>query len=213
MINQINGVDTSNFLQSPVHLEFLSALLAPEDATYPWNLADQESEDYFNQLEQQFECDDLLGDELARRSQNFYHHLDELWSQASYSTKTDHDEQPSKSIKLSLHEAFAAVVPTNWLNAIAQKAEEIMTLERSASEKLVECVQSLLPSWEADDLMVLARPFAYSMRSNEQQNLAYIISNIENREWTALSEIEQAKVSLAIAHYTFKELSRFDNEA
>lgn len=212
MINQINGVNTSNVLQSPVQLELLEALLVPSDETYPWNPADQEAEAYFHQLEQQFECDDLLGEDLTRRSLDFFHHLDNLWSQIS-DCGTDHDEQPSKSIKVSLQNAFAAVVPSSWLDAIAQKATEIITLEKSASEKLVECVQSLLPSWETDDLLVLARPFAYSMRSNKQQNLALVMSNIGNRDWQDLSEIEQAKVSLAIAHYTFKELSGCDEES
>lgn len=211
MINKINGLDSCEILPSLFDLELLETLLEPEDETYPWNLADQESEAYFNQLEQQFECEDLLGEDLTRRSQDFYHHLDGIWSQV-YHSKTDRDEQPAKGIQAALHSAFAASVPTNWLNAIAQKASEIISLEQSASEKLVECVQALLPTWGIDDLLVLARPFAYSMRSNEQQSLASIISNLENREWTDLSEIEQAKISLAIAHYAFKELSMVRDE-
>ncbi|TAF06650.1 MAG: hypothetical protein EAZ77_11925 [Nostocales cyanobacterium] len=212
MINKINELDTCGFLPSTADLELLEALLQPEDATYPWNLADEESEAYFHQLEQQFECEDLLGENLNRRSQDFYHHLDEIWSQVSHS-KTDRDEQPPKSIQAALHSAFAASVPSSWLNTIAQKVSEMINLEQSASDKLVECVQSLLPNWAADDLLVLARPFAYSMRSNEPQNLAAIISNIEKREWTELSEIEQAKISLAIAHYAFKECSSLENES
>ncbi|MEA5578215.1 hypothetical protein [Anabaena sp. UHCC 0451] len=212
MINKINELDTCQLLPLIVDLELLEALLKPEDATYPWNLVDQESEAYFNELEQQFECEDLLAEDLTRRSQDFYHNLDEIWSQV-YHSKTDHDEQPSKSIKVAIHNAFAASVPANWLNAIAQKASEIISLEQSASEKLVECVQALLPNWGTDDLLVLARPFAYSMRSNEPQNLASIISNLENREWTDLSEIEQAKISLAIANYAFKELSSLKEES
>lgn len=213
MINKINGLDTCHFFPSNVDLDLLEALLKPEDATYPWNMADEESEAYFNQLEQQFECEDLLAENLSRRSQDFYHNLDGIWSQVSHS-KTDRDEQPPKSIQAFLNSAFAAAVPSSCLNTIAQKAAEIINnLEQSTSEKLVECVQALLPHWGTDDLLVLARPFAYSMRSNEQQNLAFIISNIENREWTALSEIEQAKISLAIAHYAFKEFSSVKEES
>lgn len=212
MINQINGINTDKSHESLVDLELLEALLQPEDETYPWNLIDPESEDYFEQLEQQFECDELLGEDLTQRSQDFYQHLDQIWSQVDCS-KTDRDEQPSKSIQVSLHENFASLIPANLLNAIAQKASELINLERSASEKLVECVQGLLPHWETDDLLVLARPFAYSMRSNQQQNLAVIMSNVKDKEWTGLSEIEQAKVSLAIAHYTLKELSSLNQES
>ncbi|WP_353929281.1 hypothetical protein WJM97_13235 [Okeanomitos corallinicola TIOX110] len=211
MINQRTGLNTCKLSQSSVDLDLLKALLQNEDETYPWNPADQESDAYFLELEQQFEWDDLLSEDINGRSHDFYHNLDAIWSQFSPS-KTDHDEQPSKSIQVSLHEAFAAVVPLNWLDTIAQRAAEIVNSERTASERLVECVQCLLPDWEADDLLVLARPYAYSMRSNEQQSLAGIINHIQNREWTGLSEIEQAKVSLAIAHYTFKELSSSEQE-
>jgi hypothetical protein len=210
MINKINGLHTCHFLQSsvdlPVDIELLETLLQPEDATYPWNPADQESEAYFNELEQQFEWQDLIEEDINTRTQDFYRHLDAIWSQVSYS-KTDHDEQPAKGLQALLYSAFAACVPCSLLDAIAQKASSIINLEQSASVKLVECVQGLLPNWETDDLLVLARPFAYSMRSSEQQHLSSVMSNIGNREWTSLSEIEQAKVSLAIADYAFKHIS------
>ncbi|AFZ56994.1 hypothetical protein H6G54_11765 [Anabaena cylindrica FACHB-243] len=206
MINKINGLHTCQDLKSSVDLELLEILLQPEDAAYPWNPDDQESEAYFNKLEQQLGWQDLVEEHLATQTQDFYHNLDAIWTQV-YHSKTDHDEQPAKSLQASLHSAFAACVPANWLNAIAQKAAAIISLEQSASEKLVECIQALLPTWDTDDLLVLARPFAYSMRSSEQQHLTSVISNIENREWSSLSEIEQAKVSLAIADYALKQLS------
>lgn len=211
MINKINGLNTCQFLPSTVDLDLLTTLLQPEDETYPWNPADQESETYFNQLEHLFEGDDLLAEDITRRSSDFYDHLDEIWSQVCHS-KTDHEEQPAKTIKTALHTAFAASVPLSWLNTIAEKASEIINLEESASEKLVQCVQTLLPNWGTDDLLVLARPFAYSMRSNEQQNCVSIISNIQNQEWASLSEIEQVKISLAIADYAFKEFSSLNKE-
>ncbi|GCL36714.1 hypothetical protein SR1949_18200 [Sphaerospermopsis reniformis] len=213
MINKIHELDTCQFLPSTVDLELLAALLQPEDETYPWDLADQESEPYFHQLEQQFEYDDLLGEDLTRRSQDFYQNLDKIWDQV-YHSKTDRDEQPSKCIKSALHSVFAPSIPLSWLNTIAQKASEIINnVEQSTSEKLVECVQTLLPNLLTEDLFVLARRFEPAMRSNDQQKLAVIISNIENRDWTGLSEIEQAKVSLAIADYAFKELSNLQDES
>ncbi|NET01743.1 MAG: hypothetical protein F6K61_14445 [Sphaerospermopsis sp. SIO1G1] len=208
MINQINGLNECQVSPSSVELDFLATLLEAEDQTYPWNPADQESDAYFLQLEEQFACDDLLEQELAGRSHDFYQNLDTIWTHLS--SNKDQDEKPSKSIKVSLNEVLGSVIPSNWLNTIAEKAAEIASTESSVSEKLVECVQCLLPHWEADDLLVLARPYAFSMRSNEQQNLVSIINNIEDREWTSLSEIEQAKVSLAIANYSFKQLSSLE---
>jgi hypothetical protein len=84
-------------------------------------------------------------------------------------------------------------------------------LEQSASEKLVACVQALLPSWEVDDLLVLARPFAYAMRSSEPHTLTSLIRDFEERDWANLSEIEQAKITLAIADYALQHLSKSDS--
>jgi hypothetical protein len=212
MINKINGLDTYNFLPPSMDLEMLEALLQPEDGTYPWNLVDEESEAYFNELEQQFGCEELLAEDLTRRSQDFYQNLDAIWSQV-YHSKTDHDEQPAKGLQASLHSAFAAFVPSNLLNTIAQKALEIIKLELSASEQLVECVQALLPNFGTEDLFVLVRHVEPAMRSYDQNKLAVIISNIENRGWTGLSEIEQAKAAFAIAQYAFKEISDSENES
>ncbi|MBH8552920.1 hypothetical protein I8751_11175 [Nostocaceae cyanobacterium CENA357] len=210
-----NKINTSDTLASQMELELLEVLLEPEDATYPWNPADDESEEYFRELEQQFVTRDLLDEELTTRSQNFYEQLDTLWSEVSTSSYYNCNTICASvdSLKETLHTAFVASVPQGWLNAIAQKATDIFASQQSMGEQLVQCVQAVMPTWEADDLFVLARPFAYSMRSSEPQNLKSIISNIENRDWTNLSEIEQAKISIAIAYYALKQLDSFQTEA
>ncbi|WP_341525692.1 hypothetical protein WKK05_24345 [Nostoc sp. UHCC 0302] len=216
MTNKINSSDTFNSLTSQVELELLEALLEPDDGTYPWNPADEESEAYFHDLEQQFGMQELLEDELTTRSQDFYSHLDTLWSRISNTVYyTDNTEQAIVlNLQETLHCNFANCVPQVWLNAIAQKAAEIFASRQSMGEQLVECVQSVLPTWGSDDLLVLARPFAYAMRSSEVQNVTSILNNADNREWTALSEVEQAKVSLAIAYYAFNQLNNsFESEA
>ncbi len=215
MTNKINSSDASNSLPSQVDLEFLETLLEESDnATYPWNPADKESEAYFHELEQQFVMHDLLEDELTTRSQSFYSHLDTLWSGISNTIYYNCSTESGYAVDLqeTLHNNFAACVPQAWLNAIAKKAAEIFAPHQSMGEQLVECVQSVLPTWGSDDLLVLARPFAYSMRSSEPQNAASVISNLDNREWTTLSEIEQAKVSLAIAYYALNQLKSFQSE-
>ncbi|MBW4617083.1 MAG: hypothetical protein KME21_28340 [Desmonostoc vinosum HA7617-LM4] len=204
MTNQINRVDTFQ-----VDLEILKALLEAEDATYPWNPGDEESEAYFHELEQQFVKQDSIEDELTTRSQTFYNHLDQLWSHID---NTIQDKRITKqalvlNLQETLHTTFPACIPQTWLNAIAQKAAEMFASGQSIGEQLVECVQTVLPTWGTEDLLVLARPFAYAMRSREQQSVASVVSNLDHREWVALSEIEQAKVSLAIAYYAFTELN------
>jgi hypothetical protein len=77
-------------------------------------------------------------------------------------------------------------------------------MEHSTIEKIVGCVQSLLPNWDMEDLLVLARPIAYSMRSGQQEKSDY---NLPNRNWTELSEVERAKICLVVADYALKAIS------
>ncbi|MEH2173180.1 hypothetical protein [Nostoc sp.] len=213
MAHKINGSDTFSSLPSQLDLELLEALLEPEDANYPWNPGDEESEAYFQELEQQFGMEDLQGVELMRRSQDFYGHLDTLWSSISPTPDNNNIQQ---AVVLNLQETlrtnFSACVPQILLNTIASKAAEIFAARQLISEQLVECVQTVLPAWGTEDLIVLARPFAYAMRSSESQNAASALSNLQNSEWTDLSEVDKAKVSLAIASYAFTELNKSQPE-
>lgn len=215
MINKINNAETFHSLPSQVELDFLAALLEPLDDTYPWNPADPESEAYFEQLEQQFVLDDVLAAELATQSSDFYDQLDTAWSEISASPYYNCNTNNSMitSLQENLQSAFASAIPQDWLNAIAQTATDIFTSQQSIGEQLIECVQSVLPTWAAEDLMVLARPYAYAMRSSETQSAASVINNLENREWTTLSEIEQAKVSLAISYYALTQLNSTSSES
>ncbi|MDB9372902.1 hypothetical protein [Nodularia sphaerocarpa] len=214
MINKINGLDTFNALPSAVELELLETILEPEDATYPWNPADDESEAYFSELEQQFAMQDWLDEELTAKSPTFYAKLDSLWSQVSINSNDKCQSSLSvvDSLQVTLNSAFAHSVPPGWLNAIASKAAEIFATQQSMSEQLVQCVQSVLPAWDVDDLFVLARPFAHPMRSRKSLQETKIISKVKNRDWLTLSEIEQAKISVAIAYYAFRQLNNFQSE-
>ncbi|MEH2415688.1 hypothetical protein [Nostoc sp.] len=214
MAKKINDSDTFSSLPYKVDLEFLEALLQPEDATYPWNPGDDESEPYFQELEQQFGIPDLLDEELIRRSQDFYSHLDTLWSGIASTPDHNHNLQHAGLLNLqeTLRTTFCAYVPQELLNAIATKAAEIFASRQLISEQLVECIQTVLPTWGTEDLLVLARPFAYAMRSTESQNAASALTNLKNSEWTALSEIEKAKVSLAIASYALTQLNKSQSQ-
>jgi hypothetical protein len=216
MINKINNSDTFTSLPSQVELDFLAALLEPEDASYPWNPADEESEAYFGELEQQFISDDLWAEEeLTRRSQDFYSQLDTLWPETAIASdsKSHISQMMMANLQEALEAAFASAVPQGWLNKIAHKATEIFISQQSIGEQLVQCVQDVLPTWGAEDLLVLARPYAYAMRSGEPQCPKTVISKFGDREWTALSEVEQAKISLAISYYALIQLNSFQSES
>lgn len=213
MTNKINGSDTFHSLDQ-IELELLQALLEPEDICYPWNPADEESESYFHQLEQQFAMQDVLDEELTTRSEDFYGKLDTLWSKISTSPDDNCNTSRTTTINLlkSLQSAFAKSVPQSWLNAIAHTASEIFDTQQSLDERLVACVQSLLPAWQSEDLLVLASPLAFPMRGSEPHSVTSAHATIDNREWTALSPTEQAKVSLAIAHYAWTQLNSFGSK-
>lgn len=215
MANKINTSDAFHSLQSQVELELLEVLLESEDTIYPWNPIEEESEVYFNELEQQFGMEEVLDEELSTRSQSFYNQLDNLWSEVANRSyyNCSMERSPINNLQQTLHTAFAAAIPQGLLNDIATKAAEIFSPQQSMGEQLVQCVQAVLPTWAADDLFVLARPFAYAMRSSESHNVTSVINNVENREWASLSEVEQAKVSIAIAYYALKQLDSFQSQA
>ena len=206
MKNQINDLNTLNIISFPIDLELLKALLEPEDAVYPWNPADAASEAYFDDLEQQFNWQDFPEAEMIKNANHFYQTLDGIWDQAVVETENiSNNNNKVNYLQKALSNAFS-VIPDVLLTAIAQKATVVLMVEKSASEKLVECVQTLLPNWDIDDLLVLARPFAYSMRSSEPEQFTSVIRDLENRDWSNLSEIERAKISLAIANYALEYL-------
>ncbi len=156
-----------------VELDLLASLLEPEDNTYPWNPCDEETDGYFNLLEEQFPVHDLLDEELHTRSQGFHNQLDALWSQFETSNDYNCNTNSVVAVKLqkTLQKQFRNSIPKDWINLIAEKAAEIFNSQQSITEQLIECVQTVLPSLEVDDIMVLARPIAYATRSGESKKV------------------------------------------
>ncbi|BAZ68826.1 MAG: hypothetical protein KME28_05005 [Pelatocladus maniniholoensis HA4357-MV3] len=214
MNKQINGLENLQTIPSQIELEFLEALLQPEDGTYPWNPGDEESEEYFHHLEEHFVLQDVLEEELTTRCEDFYNQLEALWTSHAPSYNHNTDSIIIGQLQESLQSRLSTDVPKQWLKAIAQKAADIFTTQQSMANQLVECVQAVLPGWGSDDLLVLARPYAYAMRSSESQKTAEtVVNQVSEQEWTNLSEIEQARVSLAIAYYALQQLNSFQGEA
>ncbi|MBD1846362.1 hypothetical protein H6F89_23655 [Cyanobacteria bacterium FACHB-63] len=156
----------------------------PDSAiAYPWNPADPEAESFFNTLEQNFSLDAFSDAEIADRADAFFSHLDSLFA--------------APTLETSLAQKFATV-PQSILNTIAQQAQKLANSSATLAEQLIQCVQEALPQWAEEDLQVLARPLAYSMRGEEQI--------VKSADWARLSETEQAKLTLAIARYALNEV-------
>ncbi len=169
-------------------LDLLQALFE-EESTYPWNPIQSESDTYLAELETEFELSECFTDvEISQRSQALLTQVEQLYTVTT--------------LQQSLFQRFADRVPPDLLHHLAQAAlqvgKQMSDCSVSLADQLVECVQDILPQWQAEDLYVLARPFAYSMLGSETE--------ISRTQWTEMSEVEQARISLAVARYALSEL-------
>ncbi len=178
--------------------DFVSHLFTP-DAPYPWDHDSPEAEAYLASL-------DTAADELLN------HPTIDATLRAGWSTWSEqgeaqwHADATSSSTPLlaRLNQQFQERVPATLLQTIATTASHLARSGRPLIEQLVGCVNEALPGWESDDLAVLARPLAYSLRDGRSEILALNLRSISQADWNALSDIEQARLSLAIASVALK---------
>ncbi len=190
---------------SQTELELLQLLLE-EEGPYPWSLTEPELEPYFTELEAGFDWQDWSDDEIAARSQVLFNHLDRLWT----GTKAEAAAaQPiaEDSLQTSLAQRFAVRMPQDLLSAIALQSRQIARTNLSLADQLVECVRDLLTNWVDEDLQVLARPLAYAMRGTQKDEaIEQALTAIHPGEWSELSDIDRARLSLVAARYALAHL-------
>jgi hypothetical protein len=163
-------------------LDLLSMLLDDSLATYPWNPTEPESEACLAALEQAFLLDGFSQSEIQDRSQVLFAQLEHCW------------------LKTELAEKFAAI-PHAILDAIVERAKQLLDRPLCLSDRLVHCVRECFPHWVEADWQVLVRPFAYAMRDGVESAMSAARSQV----WTELSEIEQARLTLAAAYDVLSE--------
>ncbi|MEG3899169.1 MULTISPECIES: hypothetical protein [unclassified Microcoleus] len=179
--------------QTQAQMELL-ATIVQTDVAYPWNPAQLESESYLSALEQEFALFDSFSDsDIAEKSQVLFAQLEQVWL--------------ASALQKSLREKFARV-PQDFLASIAQSVQNATVKYQSLADQMVECVLDILPQWAEEDLQVLARPLAYAMRDAEPSGVELVMAT--RRHWAELSEIEQARVGLAVARYAISELAISD---
>lgn len=179
--------------------ELLEALLQPEEDFYPWNPADPEAEGYFAELERGFLLDDWQQEEeIKSASQGLFNQLHQCWASPILSA--------NDTLSVSLSERFAAFMPEAWLEAIANTARQVFPSNLSFADQLVMCVKPLLPHWAEEDLLVFARPWAYAMRGTSEPADQVTPRGVRPVEWRELSQMEQVRLSLAVAHSALIEL-------
>ncbi len=187
--------DSQYFRDSQTQAEMeLLATIVQTDVAYPWNPAQLESESYLTALEQEFALSDSFSDsDIAQNSQVLFAQLEQVWL--------------TTALQKSLREKFARV-PQDFLARIAQSVQNATVKYQSLADQMVECVLDILPQWAEEDLQVLARPLAYAMRDVDSEGAQLVMAT--RRPWAQLSEIEQARVSLAVARYAISQLAISD---
>ena len=174
--------------QTQAQMELL-ATIVQTDVAYPWNPAQLESESYLTALEEEFALSDSFSDsDIAQKSQVLFAQLEQVWL--------------TTALQKSLREKFARV-PQDFLARIAQSVQNATVKYQSLADQMVECVLDILPQWAEEDLQVLARPLAYAMREVDSEGAQLAMA--ARRPWAQLSEIEQARVSLAVARYAISQ--------
>jgi hypothetical protein len=177
--------------RAQAELELLQLML--QENTYPWNPGESEADAYFAALDQDvFNAGWSLTD-LTEQGQIFATHLEQVWATV-----------PSAD---PLLQRFAAQVPQALLSRIAQSARQVVASNLSLADQLVQCVQDSV-QWAAEDLQVLARPYAFAMRGTTSDSLEAALASLPSRAWDDLSEIEQARVGLVIARYAIAQVSQ-----
>ncbi len=183
---------------SEVQAQLIDCLLASSTSTYPWNPAEPDTADYYLEADRHFSLDDWSDAEITQRSRSFFAQIQSCWANL-----------PTPVIEISplaaLIEKFGARVPQQWLGQIAENVrclatsqlEPIVGVASPLENRLIQSVQDLLPNWAADDLLVIARPYAYAMRGDT--GVEDIDNIVRPLAWTELSELERAKLTIAIA--------------
>jgi len=191
--------------QAAAELELIELILNQSATPYPWNPADPDVWSHCDALEREI-ADTWSTEEFDPYVQSLASQMDQLWEAVS---------SPGASVAgfpTDLFQQLSAQIPSNLLEGIVRQARQVISENLSLADQLVLCVRDLLPNWADDDLYVMARPFAHAMRSGvDAQQLENNLQSMRSAAWDDLSEIEQARLSLAIARYVLSQQPTSDN--
>jgi hypothetical protein len=173
---------------------FSSEEIGEDEQVYPWNPAEPEAEEYYQAREAAFDMDSWSAAELEQSSNSFFAKLETCWPQ-----------QP-QDLVAALCQKFASRIPQHWLERVAAEATTAASQKIAAANQLMACVRELIPALEEDVLFLVARPYANAMRcdpaAEDINNLARPI------DWTELSQMEQAKLTMLVSKYALEQLNK-----
>jgi hypothetical protein len=187
--------------EEPMEAAFTVEDVPSARMAYPWNPSTPEAETFFNDADVSSIFDGWQDEEVVHRSHLFFKSVDQLWAGAS--------------LQAVLVKQFAARVPQAWLTAISQQAQKVVVNTQQAvaeastnlADQLVQCVREIAPGLAEEDFYVLARPLAVQMRNGgATHTIDTFIAQVPQVAWEQLSEVQRARLGLAIAHIAISEL-------
>ncbi|MEL7142593.1 MAG: hypothetical protein AAFY33_18195 [Cyanobacteria bacterium J06643_4] len=178
--------------ESAIKAALLQSVLDTEQSA-PW-LAAQSTDEYDAQVSTAGEALEFSDEEVSQGWQTLSAQLNQLWGGQSV------------GVVALLQQKFAGRMPSDLLAMIGEKAQQVAQSGQPMLDQLITCVQDGFDNMAAADLKVMARPMAFAMRgSSADEFVEATVQSIRKEDWTALSPIEQARLSLAAARYAISQ--------
>lgn len=197
MDNQsLSSEDKDNSALPMAKAELLQSVL--EEETYPW-LADGTSAAYEVHIEDAGQALEISDEEAATGWQGLSAQLDQMFGQTE------------SRLSQQLKERFAGRLPAEMMVQIGDRAQQLASEAKASGQsvldQMVACVQAVMTQMAEDDLRVMGRPMAMVMRGNSTDEfVTATMKSVRMVEWEMLSEIEQARLSLAAARYAISQV-------
>ncbi|MGF1513668.1 MAG: hypothetical protein ACFB5Z_08240 [Elainellaceae cyanobacterium] len=174
-------------------LEFLQQVLADASERYCWEFIEREADADPGPTEP--ESADLRPERLDETP--FFDSLELAWNQAD----------AALALETQIHRSLGDRLPQPLLQALLTNAQQAIHRGQSLGEQLVQCVQGLTPQLDEDDLQVMVRPYTLAMRNQKTAfSLETLRASVRAAQWTDLSPIERARLSIGISHYLLAHL-------
>ena len=159
---------------------------------YPWEPLSPDGEAHLNHLESQLD-DDPEVDEVITAG---WHRVSSLLETQWASVETATPERLLNALKARFQERM----PDDALGTLAAAAARLVQSGRPMAEQLVETAKAILPDWETGDLVVMARPLAYSLRDGRGEVLDLTLRfHTPGPMGVLFRSLKKARLSLAIA--------------
>lgn len=181
--------------------DLLASILASE-TPYPWEPLAPEAEVYLASLETEFDAID--GDDLGAAIAAGWQILEPQMTALATAQPPEAEMALAAAPILGQLRQFQTRMPGGLLQRLATSANVLSRSGQPLIDQLVHCANDILPGWDAADLAVLARPLAYSLRDGRGEIVDLNLRAISDSPWEALSEVEQARLTLTIASVALK---------